>query len=167
MTRVLGKSMILVAWVLGLGLLTWLFSGLLDEQRHPNRDAREVRGADGARELVLRRNRAGHYLAPGYINGQPVTFLVDTGASDVAIPQAVAQRLGLPLGRPGISRTAGGDVRTWSTLLRSVAVGGMERHGVRATILPDMEGEEVLLGMSYLKGLELVQRGNTLTLRGH
>jgi aspartyl protease family protein len=161
----LGRGMTIAAWMLALGLLTFLFSDLLDEQLNPNRSVQAVTGTDGRPEVVLQRNRAGHYVAGGRINGQPVTFLVDTGATDVAVPESVASRIGLSKGRPKLSRTAAGDVITWSTLLRTVDLGGLELHTVRASILPDMAGDEVLLGMSYLKRLELVQQGDTLTLR--
>ncbi len=165
MLRRLGTGMTIVAWVSALALLTLLFSGLLDHQENPNRNVQELVGPDGDRAVVLERNRAGHYVADGRINGQPVIFLVDTGATDVAIPEAVARRIGLERGRPRLSRTAAGDVTTWSTLLRSVDLGGIKLHTIPATILPDLAGEQVLLGMSYLKRLELVQRGGTLTLR--
>jgi aspartyl protease family protein len=161
----LGKGMTYAAWVLGLALLTLLFSDQLERQQNPNRNVQAEAGVQGSRELVLKRNRAGHYVAGGSINGYPVTFLLDTGATDVAIPERVARRIGLERGRRSISRTAAGDVMTWSALLRSVDLGGLELNTIPATILPDMPGDQVLLGMSYLKRLELVQRGDTLTLR--
>ena len=157
--------MTFAAWVLGLALLTLIFSDQLERQQNPNRNAQAVLGAQGSRALVLKRNRAGQYVAGGSINGYPVTFLLDTGATDVAIPEPVARRIGLERGRPGISRTAAGDVVTWTALLRSVDLGGFTLYTIPATILPDMPGDQVLLGMSYLKRLEMVQRGDTLTLR--
>jgi aspartyl protease family protein len=163
--RRLGTGMTIAAWVSALALLTLLFSGLLDRQENPNRNVQTLVGPEGVKEVVLKRNRAGHYVADGRINGQPVTFLLDTGATDVAIPEAVARRSGLERGRRRLSRTAAGDVMTWSTLLRSVDLGGIKLYTIPATILPDLAGEQVLLGMSYLKRLELVQRGDTLTLR--
>lgn len=153
------------AWVLALALLTLLFSDLLDRRQNPNRDLQAVVGDQGSVEVVLERNRAGHYVAAGSINGYPVTLLLDTGATDVAIPERVARRIGLERGRPRISRTAAGDVKTWSALLRSVDLGGLKLNTIPASILPDMRGDQVLLGMSYLKRLELVQRGDTMTLR--
>jgi aspartyl protease family protein len=56
-------------------------------------------------------------------------------------------------------------VQTWSTRLDSVSLGGLTAERVPATVLPGMEGDEVLLGMSYLKRFELIQRNDTLTLR--
>jgi aspartyl protease family protein len=161
----LGRVMLLAAWVVALGLLTLLFRNVLQEQENPNRDVQAVTDAQRRPEVVLERNRTGHYVASGRINGQPVVFLIDTGATDVAVPGEMAQRLGLHKGAPRISRTANGDVTAWATRLRSVDLGGIVMHGVRATILPNMAGDQVLLGMSYLKQLELVQSGNTLRLR--
>jgi aspartyl protease family protein len=165
MTTRLGKAMSFAAWVLALGLLTVLFGGLLERDADPNGEPQTLIDAAGGRSVVLKRNRAGHYVADGRINEHPVSFLVDTGASDVAVPLAVAERIGLEAGFRTRARTAAGDVDTWSTLLRSVQLGGIRLHTIRASILPGMRGQQVLLGMSFLKRLELTQRGDTLTLR--
>lgn len=163
--RHLGKGMIYAAWILALGLLTWVFSGFLEYQRNPNRHAEASVDDQGNVEVTLQRNRAGHYLAGGQINGQPVVFLLDTGATDVAVPEALADRLGLERQYRSVSRTANGNITIWSTRLESVDLGGIRRRNVRASILPNMTGNEVLLGMSFLKHLELIQRGDRLTLR--
>jgi aspartyl protease family protein len=163
--KALGSGMTIAAWVLAIGLLTVFFSGVMDADRYPNRDLRASQDADGNRQVVLRRNRAGHYVAPGKINGFPVQFLLDTGATDVAVPEHIALRIGLNKGRRSISRTAGGDVMTWSALLRHVDLGGITLYTIRATILPDLAGDQVLLGMSFLQRLELLQKGDTLTIR--
>lgn len=161
----LGKGMLLVAWALALAILVILFQRWMDDQRNPNRAPSLSFDDSGRAQVVLERNRAGHYLTTGQINGQPVVFLIDTGATDVALPLPLARRLGLSLGEPRIARTANGTVRTWSTRLDSVDVGGLVAREVRAAVLPNMPGDEVLLGMSYLKRFELIQRGGTLTLR--
>lgn len=161
----LGKIMLLGAWVVGLTIVVVVFQGFIEEARNPNRAAQAEPGPDGVLQVVLERNRAGHYVADGAINGQQVVFLLDTGATQVALPVAVARRLGLPLRPGGIGRTANGDVQTWSTLLDNVNLGGLVAQRVSATVLPGMEGDEVLLGMSYLKRFELTQRGDTLTIR--
>ncbi len=161
----LGRWMMVAAWVLLLGILTLFFSEYLERQYNPNRQPVGSLGPDGVRQVVLVRNRAGHYVADGAINGRRVTFLVDTGATDVAVPLGLAQRLGLPRGPAVTSRTANGTVRTWRTRLDEVRLGPIRMRDVRASILPGMKGNEVLLGMSFLKHLELVQRGGELTLR--
>lgn len=162
-TRGLGLVMTVGAWVLALGLVTLLFQGVLTDRRDPNRDLR-VTTEDGG-EVVLKRNRMGHYLAPGRINGEPVDFLLDTGATTVSIPGHVARRLGLREGRPMRANTAAGTVVSYATELDTVQLGGITQRDVWATINPSMDMDEVLLGMSFLKRLEMTQRGDTLTLR--
>jgi aspartyl protease family protein len=161
----LGKAMLIAAWVVGLALLVLFFQDHLDRQQNPNRSPNLMLDAGGLPSVVLRRNRMGHYVATGSINGTPVTFLLDTGATTVALPLDLARRLELSLLPGGMSKTANGVVRTWSTRLDSVDIAGLAAHDVRAVVMPNMPGDEVLLGMSYLKRFELIQRGDTLTLR--
>ncbi len=161
----MGRWMIFAAWALLLGLLAMFFSNLLEQQYNPNRDLVNTSTEAGPKEIVLLRNRAGHYVAPGSINGTPVIFLLDTGATNVAVPASLAERLALKRGAQSISLTANGRVKTWLTRLDQVQLGSIIRQDVRATIMPGMGGDEVLLGMSFLKHLELVQKGKTLILR--
>jgi len=161
----LGRGMLFAAWAAGIALLALFFQRFLDQENNPNRDLRLALDAEGRAQVVLQRNRAGHYVARGSIDGHPVDFLLDTGATDVALPLSVAQRLGLTLGPWSTARTANGDVRVWTTRLDSVDLGGLTLRRVPASVLPNMTGDEVLLGMSYLKQFELLQRGDTLTLR--
>jgi len=164
-TRGVGRGMIFTAWLLLLGMLAFGFESILDWQMNPNTHPEGSVDAQGMREVTLRRNRAGHYVANGRINGQSVTFLLDTGATDVAVPRQLAARLGLKKGYASRSRTANGVVTTWRTMLDEVGIGPIRLEGIRASILPSMPGNEVLLGMSFLKRLELAQKGDSLTLR--
>jgi len=161
----LGKGMIIAAWIMALGMLTLFFNGVLDHQYNPNQQLNTTGLPDEPQEVVLVRNKYGHYVATGEINNEAVIFLLDTGATDVAIPETLATRLNLKRGAKAISKTANGKVATWRTQLERVNLGGIELTNVRASILPSMEGDEVLLGMSFLKQLELIQQGNTLTIR--
>ncbi len=160
-----GPWMLALFWLTLLAMLTLYFSGVLDARRNPNQNLSLVPGADGAAEVRLLRNPQGHYLATGLINGGEVEFLVDTGATHVAMPARVARRLGIERGAPSRSHTAAGVVRTWLVTLDSVQLGPIRRTGVAASVVPDMPGEGVLLGMSFLRDLELVQRGDTLLIR--
>lgn len=159
-----GRLMVYGAWVLAALLLTWLFSDLLDRQRNPNTSVQSSRGADGARRVELQRNRLGHYVATGRINGRPVEFLLDTGATVVSVPETVADALGLSRGPARVVQTANGRIVNYATTLGSVAVGNIELNDVGASINPHSSAGEVLLGMTFLKHLELIQRGDTLTL---
>lgn len=113
--------------------------------------------------VVLERNRAGHYLAPGEINGQPVMFLVDTGATDVAVSERSAKALGLKFGPRTTVMTAAGPSTAWKTRIAQIRVGQLGLQNVRATIVPGL-GEEALLGMSFLKHFNLRQQGEELLI---
>jgi aspartyl protease family protein len=157
--------MITAAWLLLLMLLTWFFNSQLDRQRNPNRQVLTATSATGLPEVQLKRNRFGHYVASGLINGQPAEFMLDTGATDVSIPLPIAERLGLEKGQPLVYQTANGTIRAWQTMLDEIQLGDLRVGPVRASINPGFSGEDILLGMSFLKQLDFSQQGNTLTLK--
>lgn len=104
-------------------------------------------------QLSIARGNSGHYWVAGSVNGQGVQFLVDTGATSVAMNEAQARRLGLDYqtrGQPMQVNTAGGVVPGWRMSLSSVKVGSIELLGVEAAILSGGSPGEVLLGMSFL-----------------
>ncbi len=156
--------MIIIGWLLALGLLTLFFSEYLSRQQNPNQDLARIEGSD-AREVRLQRNRYGHYVASGLINGEPVTFILDTGATHISIPADVARRLNLKAGMAIPVETANGQIEVYVTRLDSVSLGGVESHNVRANINPYMDADEVLLGMSFLKHLHFSQEGAELIIR--
>lgn len=161
--RKLAKGMHYMTWIVLLAMLAVFFNDYEDGQNNPNRDLRLTSTAGG--EVVLDRNRSGHYVAPGQINGQPVTFLVDTGATHVSVPESLAGRLGLERGREQRSMTANGVISVYATRLNSVRLGNIELRNVQASINPFMPEDTVLLGMSFMQHLELIQRDGQLTLR--
>lgn len=161
----IGATMFTLMWLGIFVVLGLLFSGVLDRQINPNQGVQTLQLAGGTRELVLERNRQGHYVANGTINQQPVTFMLDTGATDVSIPSDIARRLGLKDGPKAIYNTANGPVEVSMTRLDQISLGDISLYDVRATINPGYRSNQILLGMSFLKHLEFTQRGNTLTLR--
>ncbi|MDM8547706.1 TIGR02281 family clan AA aspartic protease [Candidatus Venteria ishoeyi] len=160
-----GKGMMIAAWALLLGLLTWFFADLEKQQSNPNSRPQSRTDERGRPEVVLQRNRYGHYVASGKINRKPVIFLLDTGATSVAVPQSVAKRLNLHRGAPRQVNTANGVVTAYDTQLDSVQLGNIVLEQVRGVITPNMQSNEILLGMSFLKRLEFTQRGDILILR--
>jgi len=161
----LGKGMIIAAWILLLALLTLFFNDYLQKQHNPNQKLVNQSSSHDVREVTLQQNRSGHYVATGTVNGLPVVFLLDTGATIVSIPQTVAERLNLEPGAPLLASTANGVVKTYSTRLDNVSLGPIQVEDVRASINPSMGGEDILLGMSFLRHLEFTQRGNSLIIR--
>jgi len=163
----IGAIMLTLMWLGIFATLGFFFSGILDKQNNPNQSVQTLSLAGDIKELVLQRNRMGHYVANGSINAQPVTFMLDTGATDVSIPAVIAQKLNLKPGPTATYQTANGPVDVRLTKLETISLGDISLHNVRATINPGYKSNEILLGMSFLKHLEFSQRGNTLTLRQH
>jgi aspartyl protease family protein len=162
-TTHMGRLMIVAAWLVVLGLLTLFFSQWLDKQHNPNQEISSQMLMNGVSEVVLQRNRYGHYVATGRINDHKVELMLDTGATVVSIPAGLAQQLELPRGAPMSTMTASGPITTYATILDKVELGDIVLTNVRANINP--YSDDVLLGMSFLKQLEFTQRGNTLTIR--
>lgn len=159
-----GRVLLVLAWGAGLFLATRFFGAWEQRQENPNAIVSSQQG-DGFIEVQLQGNALGHFVATGQINGQAVQFMLDTGATDVAIPSAVAERLGLARGVPVTVSTANGRSEGYRTRLDSVRLGAIELRDIRALVAPGLDGEQVLLGMSALKKLEFTQRGGTMLLR--
>lgn len=159
-----GKLMLILAWGLGLFLAARFFGHWEDGQRNPNQQPVSSKG-DGYIEVQLAGNGQGHFLANGQINDEAVVFLLDTGATDVAIPGELATKLGLQRGAAVNLNTANGVSSGYRTRLEHLQLGDIQLHNVRALVAPGMHGDEVLLGMSALKQLEFTQRDGTLVLR--
>ncbi len=161
----LGQGMLAICFIVGLGALTLFFEGQLSNQYNPNQDPQLGLDAQGNKSVQLKQNRQGHYLANGRINGVEVTFLLDTGATDVAIPEAIAQAAGLVPNFRGVAATANGMVEVFSTRINQLELGNIILNEVSASITPSMPGNTILLGMSALRQIEFTQRGDMLTLK--
>src|SRR4051812_35757096 len=116
------------------------------------------------RSFSVPRDTRGHYQVEARVDGRRMDFMVDTGASVVALRASDAARLGFhPFPRDFTAevRTANGSVRAARTRLASVEVGGLRVHDVEALVLPDEILGENLLGMSYLSRLRRFEFSNT------
>ncbi len=163
-TAPLGKTMVNLSWVALLALLTLYFANRESHTHNPNQQL--ISSEETAfKEVTLQRNPQYHYLANGSINGKEVTFLVDTGASDVAVPAHLAASLGLTPGAQDTVTTANGKVNTRRTRIDTLQLGSIQLLDVAASINPGMDDDEILLGMSFLKHLEFTQKDGQLTLR--
>jgi aspartyl protease family protein len=157
-----GTVMLTVAWLLIIGGLYWYFSERDARETNPN-TARALKMQQG--DLTLLRNRAGHYLADGEINGRSVTFLLDTGATWVALPLALGRELGLKRGAAVTLQTANGPATGYQTRLDRVRIGPLELTDVAAVMSDGLDADAVLLGMSFLKRVEFTQRDDKLILK--
>ncbi|GAA3907440.1 TIGR02281 family clan AA aspartic protease [Halomonas cibimaris] len=161
-TQRTGLVMMLLFWVVLMVGGTWWLKGGLEALQNPN--ARVVTSAATSTPLTLERNRAGHFRAPGEINGVPVTFLLDTGATYVAVPAGLVDSLGLERGRRVWFNTANGRVQGALVDLDSVSLGGIRMRNVQGSVSPNMQGDTVLLGMSFLRHLAIEIREGKMVL---
>ncbi len=117
------------------------------------------------REILIAAGPGGHFVTSGQINGKAVQFMVDTGATSVAMGFGEAERLGIDWksGQRGASQTAAGVVATYAVSLTSVRIGDVEVFGVNAMILP-AEMPFVLLGNSFLSRFSMRRDSNVMRL---
>ncbi len=163
-TRKLGIGMMILAWLCIFGLLAGFFYYWEEQAYNPNQ-APEAWQDQNYSSVILTLNRYHQYIASGKINQQKVTFLLDTGASNVVIPETLAKSLGLSKGRKGYAQTANGVVAVYSTHIDQLTIGSITLYDIDASINPAMKDQEILLGMSALKNIEFTQRGKQLTLK--
>jgi aspartyl protease family protein len=112
-------------------------------------------------------DRKGQFFADGYINNVAVQFLIDTGATSIAMSSAHADRIGLDYrrsGRRGYATTASGVVPMYSVSLQKVQVGDITLHGVEAGVIEGNFPVEILLGMSFLGQVDMRQQADRLEL---
>ena len=119
-------------------------------------------------EVKIWADNRGSYHTPGAINGQIVNFLVDTGATSIAMNEYVARRLGIDYRYRGTSiraQTASGITTAFQIQLDSVKVGEITLYNVEAAVLQGGYPAEVLLGMSFLKNVELERSKDFMILK--
>lgn len=119
-----------------------------------------------ARSITVNADATGQYRVTGQINGSPASFLVDTGASVVAMSSKDATSLGIDyaIGQQGSVVTAQGEVPARYVTLSQVSVGGVVAHNVAATVIEGSYPLDILLGMSYLSEVAMQNQGGVLTL---
>lgn len=121
--------------------------------------------ASDRQQVTLSADAGGMFVSEGAINGTPVRFVVDTGASSIALPGREAQRLGLDYrkGHQVVMSTANGLVPAYRVTLDRVRLGGIELNAVEGVVIE--QGLSItLLGMTFLNRLEMKRDGQTMTL---
>ena len=122
-------------------------------------------GGTGGSRIVLTESGGGHFVANGKINGRAVQFMVDTGATFVAMSVADAERIGLNYksGRPVRMSTANGDSSGYHVKLSAVRIGDVVVYEVDAVITPQAM-PFLLLGNSFLSRFQMKRENNVMTL---
>jgi aspartyl protease family protein len=119
--------------------------------------------------VTLDKSANGFFHAEGEINNKSVSFLIDTGANNVAMSVSMARSLDIDFesGRKTLASTANGLVPMYEVVLEKVAVGSIELDNIPAAIISDPGPSEILLGMSFLGQLDVNHSGNTMVLIKH
>ena len=119
--------------------------------------------------VTLEKSANGFFHAEGEINNKSVSFLIDTGANNVAMSASMARSLDIDFesGRKSLASTANGLVPMYEVVLEKVAVGSIELDNIPAAIISDPGPGEILLGMSFLGQLDVNHSGNTMVLTKH
>ncbi|MEH6800767.1 MAG: TIGR02281 family clan AA aspartic protease [Halopseudomonas sabulinigri] len=118
-------------------------------------------------QVSIGRGDGGHFITHGSINGQNVQFMVDTGATSVAMNAFQARRLGIDFlvtGTEVRANTASANVKAYRVRLDRVKVGDIELNGVDGLVLEGGFPTDVLLGMSWLSRVRMEDQGSTLVL---
>lgn len=125
-----------------------------------------VSNGEGSDKIVMTADVQGHFYTTGTVNGTSVRFVVDTGATSIALGPNDARRIGLDLrqGQRGMTSTANGQVVVTRIPLDTVKIGGITLHNVEAVVLP-AEMPVALLGMSFLNRMDMQRDGSTMTLK--
>ncbi len=123
-------------------------------------------GEGTAQSVTLVADVRGHFVVTGSVNGAPITFLVDTGASSVALTTQQAKMAGInyTAGERAYVNTANGTVPTWRVMLDKVTIDGLTLQNVEGMILPGESGT-ALLGMTFLNRLSMSREGSTMILK--
>jgi aspartyl protease family protein len=119
--------------------------------------------ASSSRSVVIPRDSRGHFQTDGRVEGQHINFMIDTGASVIALTESDAARIGVRPSRGDYTATvttANGKVRAARVRLASVDVGGLVVRDVDAMVLPDGALSENLLGLSFLSRLKRFEMAN-------
>ena len=125
--------------------------------------ARQDSAPTSSRSLSLSSDPRGHFQAEGRIEGQRIGFMVDTGASVIALNEKSAARFGLRPSRADYNAnvtTANGTIKAARTKLAMVEIGGLVVRDVEAMVLPDEALSENLLGLSFLSRLKRFEYAN-------
>lgn len=155
----LGGLFLIIGWIITLGLIS-----LLLHQAMYSPKAAILTQTDGKVTITLSRDYDSHFRIPGTINGVQVNFLVDTGASTIAISDRIAKQARLSRLAQIATQTAAGTGSGYLTRIPSLKIGDLEFTNLSAVIIPDMHGVDALLGMNALKHFEIQQRDNQMVL---
>ena len=165
--------MIFAAVMIGLGTfmadvadrMTPALASSVSHQAVPVAMVASVTASSPGHTLNISQDVRGHFATEGRIEGQRIGFMVDTGASVVALNESSAARFGLrpsPGDYNATVTTANGTLKAARARIAMIDVGGLVVRDVDAMVLPDEALSENLLGLSFLKKLKRFEYANDM-----
>lgn len=115
-----------------------------------------------AKGIIISADRRGHFSGTGMINQHRMRFMIDTGATRVAVPGNLARQAGLTFGRQLMTNTAAGQVQAFQTIIPTLQLGTIIMHNTHALILDKLD--QVLIGMSVLKQFKVSQYDGKMSI---
>lgn len=157
-TATAGKVMFIIAWVFAFGLLIIFFSTFGTHKGEAHYSA-------SRQTLTLTPDSQGHYWIEGQLNEVDVRFMVDTGATYVAIPKNLAANMGLRGRYPITINTAAGAVSGELARVQKIRFGNFLFTNIKVVIMPEVQSNTVLLGMNVLSQFSITQKDNQLIIK--
>jgi aspartyl protease family protein len=152
------------------GVMPRVMSSVGQEQAvaaQPTRSAEaarpQPRQVNNYRTVTVLSDRRGHFQVEGSVDGRRLDFMVDTGATVVALREGDAGKLGIfpsPRDYTGLTSTANGTIRVAPVRLSSLEVNGIRVYDVNAVVIPDQALSVNLLGMSFLSRVRRFEMAN-------
>lgn len=155
----LGAAFLIIGWLLILGLVALLFNFTLFQTKAPL-----INTTAAGTQIIIYRDNDYHFRIAGSINGVGVTFLIDTGATSIAVPNDIAIAANLPHLSRVMTETANGSSIGYFTKITKLDIGTIQFNNASAIIVPNMDSDQVLLGMNILQHLNIQQTQDTLII---
>jgi len=158
-SRRLGGTFLIIGWVIALSLVAFLIHESMYSTKAPS-----FNEVNGNKQITIYKDYDSHYRIAGTINGKPVQFLIDTGATTVAISESLANNAGLKKHGEVNTSTANGTGVGYLTHIDDLTIDHVEIKNIEAVIIPSMDMNEALLGMNVLGKFNIQQTATSLVL---
>jgi len=158
-TRRLGGIFLIIGWLIFLGLIALLIQESIYKTKNPT-----ISQTYNGSQLTIYRGKDSHFRVKGSINGIEVTFLIDTGASSIAVSEHIGKAAKLKKLSRVATETANGSSTGYLTSIEHIYIGGIELNNLSAVIVPNMDSDMALLGMNALKNFSIQQTGDTMII---
>ena len=158
-SRRLGGIFLIIGWLIFLGLAGFLIQESVYRTKKPT-----INETYAGTQITIYRDLDSHFRIEGSINGVPVTFLIDTGATSIAVSEQIARRANLTRLSEINTETANGNAISYFTTITTLQFNKIELHNLSAIIVPGMDSGVALLGMNVLKQFTIKQTPETLII---